>query len=466
MTFFVITALWITVLPTRLWAHPFGVASVNRYLGLELSASGSMRLAYVLDFAELPSVAELGRLDPDHDGAVTPTERNAYLDALLGPLVNAWTVEVNGVRVTAQLVNRALEVRPGQGGMNTLQILAEISLDHPALETSQSEVTVRIEDNTYSDKPGWREIRAEATAPWQLVRAVPDDRMQTPPAEDRPGRMLRTNEAVFTFRADSPAPTPVETSRIPKAPLAALAWGGAIGLIGLIGFLLRRWTRRMQAIDPRVRVVVTVALTLGAATTDLAATNAAIVQSSVVFVWLTMATPSLRWLAPRMALAAGWAAVITSARWISPNATITDAVGLGFRVALAMMATLPLAASTSLVALADALASLKLPSVFVQTTAATARGVQILRSEAQRLSRARQLRAPDRQIRTRIALYGDLSATLFARGIQRAERSELAWTLRGFDGSSQRVTSYPLSLRDVFVVMFFTIATLASRALP
>ncbi|MBK6534329.1 MAG: nickel transporter, partial [Deltaproteobacteria bacterium] len=57
-------------------AHPLGMASVNRYLGVKAHAQ-ELELDHLLDLAEIPAWAEIERLDGDHDGRVTPAEREA-----------------------------------------------------------------------------------------------------------------------------------------------------------------------------------------------------------------------------------------------------------------------------------------------------------------------------------------------------------------------------------------------------
>src|SRR5580700_1960587 len=95
-------------------AHPAGFTSVNRYVGLECDGSGVIHIAYLLDFAEMPSVAELDDLDANHDGTLTPGEQRTYLDRRLPPLLGAWTVRVNGAAATLRIAGSNLEVREGE----------------------------------------------------------------------------------------------------------------------------------------------------------------------------------------------------------------------------------------------------------------------------------------------------------------------------------------------------------------
>src|SRR5215472_14699938 len=71
--------LWlcsIVATPTAL-AHPLGNFTINRYCRVELTGS-AVRLRYVLDLAEIPSVQETRAADSDNDGTVTPVEWDLY----------------------------------------------------------------------------------------------------------------------------------------------------------------------------------------------------------------------------------------------------------------------------------------------------------------------------------------------------------------------------------------------------
>ena len=183
-------------------AHPAGFTSVNRYIGVECGGQGRVHIAYLLDFAEFPAYAEIEELDADHDGTVTPAEQRAYLERRLPPLLEQWSVEVNGVKGSPRVVGSSLEVSPGERGLSTLRVAADIAID--VLESDSStggEVHVGVRDRAFSDRSGWREMAAEDTAEAAVVSGV----------SARPGDALayarrpsagppRVDEADFTFR--------------------------------------------------------------------------------------------------------------------------------------------------------------------------------------------------------------------------------------------------------------------------
>ena len=76
-------------------AHPMGNVSISHYAGIDISPD-TTRVKYLLDFAEVPSVRELARIDTDLDDRVTPEERDAYLSELTGEVLPRLSLEVNG----------------------------------------------------------------------------------------------------------------------------------------------------------------------------------------------------------------------------------------------------------------------------------------------------------------------------------------------------------------------------------
>jgi nickel/cobalt exporter len=207
-------------------AHPAGFTSINRYIGVECNAQGRPHVAYLLDFAEFPAYAEIEALDADHDGTVTPAEQRAYLDRRLGPLVEAWTVEVNGLAATARVAESNLEVLPGERGLSTLRIAADVAIvtDRPG-DAGGGVVRVRIRDPAFADRSGWREMAAEDSGEATVIsgpKARPADALAY--ANPAAGGPPRVDEASFAFRlraevvssemASRPAPPVVVDARL------------------------------------------------------------------------------------------------------------------------------------------------------------------------------------------------------------------------------------------------------------
>ncbi len=188
-------------------AHPAGFTSINRYVGVECDEQGAVHIAYLLDFAEFPAYAEIEALDSDHDGTVTPAEQRAYLDRRLPPVLEQWTVEVDGSKAALRVVGSSLEVFPGERGLSTLRIAADVAVDVPQpVSSTEGEIRVAVRDRAFSDRSGWREMAAEDTAGAAVVSgrsARPSDALaySSAPAAGPP----RVDEADFVFRLRRPA---------------------------------------------------------------------------------------------------------------------------------------------------------------------------------------------------------------------------------------------------------------------
>lgn len=185
-----------------LGAHPLGMSSVNRYVGVDPRAA-QLEIDYLLDLAELPAYAEIERIDVDHDERITPQERDRFLDRMVPGIARGLDVRVNGVRVALAEVGRTLEAPPGQNGLSTLRVAVIFAAPWPGPE---ARVTVQVRDAFRPERPGWREIDAvpggaarvvSSSLPATLPRAGPS--LVYP--EERPdGRGLpQTDEATFVF---------------------------------------------------------------------------------------------------------------------------------------------------------------------------------------------------------------------------------------------------------------------------
>jgi ABC-type nickel/cobalt efflux system permease component RcnA len=196
-------------------AHPAGFTSVNRYVGVSCDAEGRVHLAYLLDFAELPAYAEIERLDADHDGVVSPGEQRDYLDQRLPPIVAAWTVEIDGVRTSVRVTGSSLEVPPGERGLSTLRVAADVVAERPpgapSMSADRADVRVHVVDPVFGERSGWREMSGEES-PDATVADGPTARPADILAYSSPaaGGPPRVDEGRFVFRLRRPtASTPI-----------------------------------------------------------------------------------------------------------------------------------------------------------------------------------------------------------------------------------------------------------------
>jgi nickel/cobalt transporter (NicO) family protein len=148
-------AVFASLLPREAQAHPLGNFTINHYSRLEFS-DGRAHLDYVLDFAEIPTFQQKGKLDPSGDGELSEAEARAYLDASLPSLVKNLDLKVGKQELPWRVLNSSAAYRPGQGGLPVLRVEARLLADLP--EGWQENGSGRYADRNYRDRLGWREI--------------------------------------------------------------------------------------------------------------------------------------------------------------------------------------------------------------------------------------------------------------------------------------------------------------------
>ena len=71
------TALLVLAVPALSGAHPLGNFTTNRYAALSVEPQ-AVRVAYVVDLAELPAYREMEVVDTDGSGTIDAAERDLY----------------------------------------------------------------------------------------------------------------------------------------------------------------------------------------------------------------------------------------------------------------------------------------------------------------------------------------------------------------------------------------------------
>jgi nickel/cobalt exporter len=152
----IIVALLLALNPaTPAAAHPLGNFSVNQYSRIEIGTDQA-RLVYVLDLAELPTVADRPLLDSDGDGAITGEERESYLAGKLAEITPALHLFAGSTELALRPTAQSLALVPGQAGLDTTRIEATFVADLPPTAGDAGQLTIR---NDYAnDRLGWREI--------------------------------------------------------------------------------------------------------------------------------------------------------------------------------------------------------------------------------------------------------------------------------------------------------------------
>lgn len=220
----------------------------------------------------------------------------------------------------------------------------------------------------------------------------------------------------------------------------------------------------LHQLDPRVKVVTTLALILGVVTTPDRAWPA------YPLLWALLGTlAALGQVSPwRMARLAGlalpFALAAVTLMFTTPGQpvaaflglTITDAglarfVAIVIKSWLAVQAALLLSMTTPFADLIWALGSLRVPATLVAIIAFMYRYLFTLRDEAERLIRARAARSGSEQgarhggsLRWRAAVAGGMIGNLFLRSLERSERVYAAMQSRGYRGQMLIMTPPPL----------------------
>lgn len=230
-------------------AHPLGMSSINRYAGVRLHAD-HLEVDYLLDFAELPAWREIETLDTDHDERVTPPERDRYLDQVASQVLAGLTLVVDGAAVTPTVAGRSLDAPPGQNGLSTLRIALELRAPLPAV-TGPRNTSVRIHDELYARRDGWRELGAlpsptatlrSSTLPATATGAGPQLAYPVDPSNPEAVRaaMPRQDDATFVFERHPPDATAAAPGARPRI---AAGGGDPSGrrLAGLLRSVDRTW---------------------------------------------------------------------------------------------------------------------------------------------------------------------------------------------------------------------------------
>ncbi|MGH2635791.1 MAG: nickel/cobalt transporter [Actinomycetota bacterium] len=193
---------WVLLVPAVAIAHPLGNFTVNTSAGIVLSP-GAVRLDYVLDLAEIPTVQVLPELDADGD--VSGAEPSAWAVDRAGALLEGLTLAVDGRPVALAVASARVELLPGQGGLDVLRL--EAVFEAPV----GAEGAIVFRDSNFSERVGWHEVTATAVDGVALVDSdVPatssTDRLRSYP-EDLLSSPLDVREARVSFAPGTGAPT-------------------------------------------------------------------------------------------------------------------------------------------------------------------------------------------------------------------------------------------------------------------
>ncbi|MCA9864416.1 MAG: hypothetical protein KC432_15390 [Thermomicrobiales bacterium] len=188
-------------------AHPLGNFSVNQYSRLEIDRT-TVNLAYALDLAELPTVANIQTFDRDGNGALDATESGRLRDTLLAEITPALSLRAGNETLALTLRSAELVFQAGQANLLTTRLTAHFQA---ALPSPTAGETISYANGYATDRVGWREIvvvngadiaisdaAALAQDHSQGLTSYPDDLLTSPLDE-------RTVEFDYRVAAGAPA---------------------------------------------------------------------------------------------------------------------------------------------------------------------------------------------------------------------------------------------------------------------
>lgn len=202
-------------------AHPMGNFSINHYARFE-TYPAELKLRYILDFAEIPTVTERASMHADENGRVSASNQDAYLKQKAQELLAGLSIEVNTRPALLQLRVSHLEFQPGSGGLPILRVTLDALIPLTGAP-SDSGWQVRYQDNNYPARTGWKEALAQPGKDTMLtassVPATDISRELTRYPTDAGAVPPRLTEATFTVQAGKGA-VPAPVGAAPVRPLS------------------------------------------------------------------------------------------------------------------------------------------------------------------------------------------------------------------------------------------------------
>lgn len=158
------------VLAATAVAHPLGNATVNRQAHIQVDA-GQIKIRYLLDFAEIPTLLAGQDADVDGDGAVSPAEWKAYATRWARFLRTQLALSLDGKTLDLALQRVEWSLADGAVGLQQLKLQASYTTRLPRTGTR---VVLAYDDTSRPQEAGWREIWVNAgTGAYVVASDVP-----------------------------------------------------------------------------------------------------------------------------------------------------------------------------------------------------------------------------------------------------------------------------------------------------
>lgn len=230
-------AFLVTISTVGAGAHPMGNFTINHYSRLAIEKD-ALRLHYVLDMAELPTVVERQDMDRSGDNVISDAETKAYLQSRTPRWLGNLTLAIDGKPAAWSLKRAKVKFTPGVANLATMRI--ELDAMSP-LTAGKHDVAYK--DANYAERPGWKEmvvISAPGVQPpvgnapnkeiSRELRAYPTDLLSNPP-QDSGVEFAVEIPAAPVPPGNTPKPKPravpakpaTGTHRMPDSPTVEMA---------------------------------------------------------------------------------------------------------------------------------------------------------------------------------------------------------------------------------------------------
>ncbi|HEY0797719.1 MAG TPA: hypothetical protein VGD50_01145 [Candidatus Baltobacteraceae bacterium] len=133
-------------------AHPLGNFTVNHLTMIDARSTGTLRIRYVLDIAEIPTFQIMRASSPS--GTWTGAQRDAWATSEVPVVTKGLHIEVDGAPIVPMLRNVHARLRPGAGGLPILYWVADFT---SPLRPGAHEIAAN--DTVYADRRiGWKDV--------------------------------------------------------------------------------------------------------------------------------------------------------------------------------------------------------------------------------------------------------------------------------------------------------------------
>lgn len=199
-------------------------------------------------------------MDADADGAISETEENAYLDALVPELISGLRLEIDSVARDIEVLERQLGFSPGAGDLPTMRLELNLGV---ALDAATTEASVRYRVTNFDERIGWRDIivvpgsgtridaaSVDAEEPTDALRSYPAEMIQAPPdVRGAEFRFSLTDSAAPSARP-SGGDAAILGAAEPGDPLLGLFTGAQTPFTALLAILVSVGLGAVHAASP------------------------------------------------------------------------------------------------------------------------------------------------------------------------------------------------------------------------